>query len=165
MMSKSRAVALALTLLAGLCACGGNGGDTTPNPTPIPAGNWTWMSGGNTLNQLGIYGVKGTANMSNVPGARDSAVSWIDPKGKLWLFGGFGVDSAWVSYYLNDLWTYDPATFQWTWVSGSNLNGQSGIYGTQGLSDPSNVPGARHASASWLDAQGHLWVFGGFVED
>lgn len=50
---------------------------------------------------------------------------------------------------------------EWTWMNGSNLNGQQGTYGTQGTPAPSNVPGARVAAVSWTDAAGNLWLFGG----
>ena len=49
----------------------------------------------------------------------------------------------------------------WVWVSGSELANQSGVYGTQGLESTSNVPGAREASASWIDANRNFWIFGG----
>jgi hypothetical protein len=51
-------------------------------------------------------------------------------------------------------------TGKWTWVSGSNVRGQAGIYGTQGTAAPSNVPGGRLAPVSWLDSSGKLWLFG-----
>lgn len=164
MKTAIKLMVLAFPFLALLSSCQSDNG-TPPGPTPISAGNWTWVSGSNVFNQKGVYGTRRLAAPANVPGARDAAVSWIDTNGRLWLFGGFGVDSAWASYYLNDLWMYNPASLQWTWVSGSDLNGQSGIYGTQGTSDPSNVPGARHAAASWLDPQGNLWLFGGIGQD
>jgi len=127
---------------------------------------WTWISGSNTLFQAGIYGTKGTADPLNVPGARDSAVSWLDASGQLWLFGGSGYDS--VGYYadsLNDLWKFDPATLEWTWVSGSNIAFQAGVYGTKGTPAPSNVPGARVWPISWLDSSSKLWLFGGLGLD
>ena len=123
---------------------------------------WTWVSGSDIGNQAGTYGTKGTADPSNVPGARHSAVSWLDSSGKLWLFGGGGYDSGSSGGELNDLWEYDPATLEWTWVSGSNVFGQNGTYGIQGTADPLNVPGARSGAVSWLDSQGNLWLFGGW---
>ena len=50
--------------------------------------NWSWISGDNTVDSLGVYGVKGVASPSNVPGARRYAMSWTDSNGALWLFGG-----------------------------------------------------------------------------
>ena len=124
-------------------------------------GGYTWASGSDTVDQAGIHGSQGKGDPSNVPGARYWASSWIDPGGKLWLFGGYGYDSAGNYGTLNDLWNYDPATLQWTWVSGSNMVNQAGIHGTAGTADPSNVPGARGGAASWLDSQGNPWLFGG----
>jgi hypothetical protein len=50
---------------------------------------------------------------------------------------------------------------EWTWVSGSSTVNQAGIYGTQGVAAPGNTPGARSGAASWTDASGNLWLFGG----
>jgi N-acetylneuraminic acid mutarotase len=132
------------------------------DPTTL---EWTWVSGGNTVNQMGAYGTQGTAAPSYVPGARQHAVSWLDSSGKLWLFGGTGLDSAATIGRLNDLWKYDPTTLEWTWVSGSDSFGQKGTYGTQGIAAPSNVPGARSGAVSWLDSSGKLWLFGGLGND
>jgi N-acetylneuraminic acid mutarotase len=129
------------------------------DPTTL---EWTWVSGSDIGNQAGTYGAKGTAAPANVPGARYSAESWIDSSGKLWLFGGWGYNSGSIGGELNDLWEYDPATLEWTWVSGSSSIDQTGIYGTQGTADPSNVPGGRHEAVSWIDPQGKLWLFGGW---
>lgn len=51
----------------------------------------TWISGSQDLEQPGVYGEKGEANPSNVPGARRYAVSWKDSENNLFLFGGEGV--------------------------------------------------------------------------
>jgi N-acetylneuraminic acid mutarotase len=125
--------------------------------------NWTWVSGANTINQSGTYGTKGTAAPANVPGARVLFVSWIDSTGNLWLFGGFGLDSAGSSGYLNDLWKWDGSN--WTWMSGANTINQSGTYGTKGTAAPANVPGARRNTISWIDSTGNFWLFGGFGYD
>ena len=42
-----------------------------------------------------------------------------------------------------------------------NIGGVYGVYGTQGVSSPSNVPGSRDSSISWIDLNGTLWLFGG----
>jgi N-acetylneuraminic acid mutarotase len=48
----------------------------------------------------------------------------------------------------------------WVWAFGSKTP-VAGVYGTQGVPAASNVPGARGAAASWTDATGILWMFGG----
>jgi len=125
--------------------------------------NWTWVSGSNAISQPGVYGTKGTPSSSNVPGARFTAVSWIDERGNLWLFGGNGTDSTGAQVNLNDLWKFDGTN--WTWVSGSSVGSQAGVYGTKGTSSPSNFPGGRNTAISWTDSSGKLWLFGGGGND
>jgi PKD repeat protein len=50
----------------------------------------------------------------------------------------------------------------WTWVSGSNTGGAASVYGTKGVSAPTNVPGARQGSHAYKDAAGNLWLLGGY---
>lgn len=50
-----------------------------------------------------------------------------------------------------------------TWISGSNTTGASGVYGSQGVAAAANVPGSRDGGATWTDANGNLWLFGGFA--
>jgi len=125
--------------------------------------NWTWVSGADIVNQQGVYGVKGAANPGNVPGARSGSVSWTDASGDLWLFGGYGYDWSGTQGYLNDLWKFDGAN--WTWMSGADIVNQQGVYGTKGAANPANVPGSRTSSVSWIDASGDLWLFGGYGYD
>jgi N-acetylneuraminic acid mutarotase len=122
---------------------------------------WTWISGSNTFGSFGVYGVMGTADPANAPGARAAAISWSDSTGNLWLMGGYGRDSVGGLGYLNDLWKFNMATSQWTWMSGSNIVNSSGVYGTMGVADPTNLPGARAAAISWSDSTGNLWLMGG----
>jgi N-acetylneuraminic acid mutarotase len=104
----------------------------------------------------------GVAAVGNVPGGRMNSISWIDPSGNLWLFGGYGSDSTGVVWdHLNDLWKYSPSSGQWTWISGSKTVNASGSYGTMGVAAIANVPGARIASVAWADTTGNLWLFGG----
>jgi N-acetylneuraminic acid mutarotase len=128
-------------------------------------GLWTWVSGGNGDNASGLYGTQGTASASNEPGARYAASSWIDSSGNLWLFGGIGCDSSGTVGKLNDLWEYSPSSNEWTWVSGGNVADAAGVYGTLGAAAAGNVPGARYAASSWIDATGNLWLLGGYGYD
>ena len=124
-------------------------------------GQWTWISGASTVNAAGVYGTKGTAAVTNAPGARYAAVTWIDASGNLWLMGGSGFDSAGTNGYLNDLWEFSPTAGQWTWVSGSNMANTVGTYGTESTGSTGNAPGGRQAAVSWTDASGNLWLSGG----
>jgi hypothetical protein len=145
---------------------GGYGYDSTGNMGFLndlwkySAGEWTWINGSNLVNQPGTYGTLGSSAPTNIPSARNAAVSWTDASGNFWLFGGFGYDSSGTNGFLNDLWEYSAG--QWKWVNGSNLVGATGTYGTQGQPSSSNVPAARRDAVSWTDASGNLWLFGGF---
>lgn len=125
------------------------------------SGQWTWVAGGSARNLSGVYGTEGTASAGNVPGARYSASTWIDASGNLWLFGGYGYDSAGSVGKLNDLWEYNPGSAEWTWVSGEDTVNAVGVYGTLGTPTTGAIPGARQAASTWIDGAGNLWLFGG----
>jgi N-acetylneuraminic acid mutarotase len=129
-------------------------------------GLWTWMSGSNELDDTGQYGSEGTAATANYPPPRSDARAVVDHAGMFWLFGGNGVNPGLGELDLgpgqfNDLWRFDPATDQWTWMSGSMGPGATGTYGTQGVAAPDNVPPARAAAFLWIDSERNLFLFGG----
>ena len=70
-------------------------------------GVWTWQSGPDTINGVGVYGTLGTADPANVPGARGGSPAWTDAAGNLWLFGGNGPISG-ANKSFSDLWKYVP---------------------------------------------------------
>jgi len=124
---------------------------------------WTWISGSNTQNAAGVYGTKGIASATNVPGSRSAFTTWIDSTGSLWLFGGSdeGQSGQFSDRFSNDLWKFDPAARLWTWVSGSSVANQAGVYGTMGKFATDNIPGNRGVLAAWVDPSGNFWLFGG----
>jgi N-acetylneuraminic acid mutarotase len=126
---------------------------------------WTWVSGSNAFSSPGVYGTLGTAAPVNTPGARYFGSSWTDPSGNFWLFGGAGFDSTGRFSWVNDLWEFNPATRQWSWMSGGTGNSEPGVYGSLGKPAPTNVPGARIDSVNWVDLGGNLWLFGGIAFD
>lgn len=126
----------------------------------VSTGMWTWMSGSNSTNQQGVFGTQNVSSSANVPGARFGACGWSDGSGHLWMLGGQEYFSA--QQRSNDLWSYDIATNQWTWVTGSDQADQNGVYGTKGIASSTNTPGARQASITWTDASGNFWLFGGY---
>jgi len=124
---------------------------------------WAWVSGSSDANQSGVYGTKGIAKGTNVPGGRTWSVSWKDSTGDFWVFSGQGRDSQVVRGLLNDLWRWDGVN--WTWFSGSQLSNQLGVYGVKGTAASSNIPGGRRSAISWLDSSGKVWIFGGSTRD
>lgn len=153
-----------------------------PNEAPLPRGAWAWESGGNNVslnlaNQCGYgpgsvglggnYGTEGVPGVKNTPGSRRDAFRWTDKQGNFWLFGGFGFSGTGACAELNDLWTFNLAKLEWTWMGGSSApsNFQIGAYGTLGHFAASNMPGSRENGVTWTDAAGNLWLFGGFGYD
>jgi len=120
---------------------------------------WAWMAGTKTVNQISTYGTLGVPSASNTPGGRQFPATWTDAAGDLWLFGGYGHDSSGILLPMNDLWKFSAG--QWTWMGGPTLGGQNGNYGTLNVPSPNNIPGARFEAASWTDASGNFWLFGG----
>jgi hypothetical protein len=61
----------------------------------VSSGLWTWMGGSNiTLNQFGVTGQVGVADVTSRPGARSAAMAWCDGRSReLWIFGGTGYTS------------------------------------------------------------------------
>ena len=149
------------------------------NPT---SQQWSWMGGSSTVpssgtGQPGVYGTQGIAAAANVPGGRSGATAWTDANGNFWLFGGNGFDSNGNLGYLNDIWEFNPTSRQWAWVGGSSTVGsctqngrntdcgQAGVYGVLGAPAAGNSPGGRQHATGWTDANGNLWLFGGFGAD
>uniref|UniRef100_E6QN22 Galactose oxidase n=1 Tax=mine drainage metagenome TaxID=410659 RepID=E6QN22_9ZZZZ len=126
---------------------------------------WTFMGGSTNLPtsapNKGIYGTLGQPSPTNLPGPRGSAVTWSDSQGNLWMYGGEGNDSRGIGGTLGDLWEYSPSTGEWTWMGGSPIGGEAVVYGTKGVTSPSNAPGARAGSLFWSDGKGDVWLFGG----
>ena len=158
---------------------GGQGYDTAGNvgllndlwEYNLTSKQWTWIgpSPSNAFNQKGSYGTLGTGSATTAPGGRENAVLWADASGNIWLFGGFGLDSAGTNLpegaVLNDLWEYNVTTKQWVWISGGGTTGianQSGTYGTQTAAAAANVPGSRWGGVGWSDSSSNLWFFGGW---
>lgn len=127
----------------------------------IASNQWTWVSGGNGINSIGVYGTQGTPAAANAPGSRYGASTWTDNTGNLWLYGGTGLATVMITGSLPDLWKYNVATNQWTWVKGASSTNTNGIYGVMGSPASTNAPGARFWATTWLDNANNLWMFGG----
>jgi len=50
---------------------------------------------------------------------------------------------------------------EWSWVAGSSATNLPGNYGVLGTPAPGDAPGSRSNAATWTDANGNLWLFGG----
>jgi N-acetylneuraminic acid mutarotase len=149
---------------------------------------WTWMAGSSTVGancsilsavaycgQPGVYGTLGTPSPANSPGGRESAQGRTDTSGNLWLYGGLGVDEAGNFVELDDLWEFDIATGEWTWMAGDStvpltsacsgcFSGVPVVPGTQGTPAAGNTPGGLFLGTNWTDHDGNFWLFAGWGE-
>lgn len=68
-------------------------------------------------------------------------------------------------FFLFTVNTIVIAQQQWTWIGGDKSSDLKGIYGSQGVFSPSNIPGSRAGAATWTDKNGNFWLFGGMGKD
>jgi N-acetylneuraminic acid mutarotase len=119
------------------------------------------VSGSPHANAAGHYGARAAAAAANVPGARANGNTWTDKSGGLWMFGGLGYDASGTESELSDMWMYSPASHAWTWIAGGDGGNVAGNYGELLQPGIANSPGARDSAATWTDAAGQFWMFGG----
>jgi hypothetical protein len=122
-----------------------------------PSSNeWTWMSGQTTNAYQGTFGIMGVPSPLNFPNAKQECnAGWADSLNNIWIFGGLiPLGNG------NDLWRFDVATYEWTWMKGDSTNGV-GIYGVRGVPDPANTPGSRSVYSKWTDSDHNFWLFAG----
>jgi hypothetical protein len=126
---------------------------TSPLTWVDSSGN-LWMYGGNAVTTFNIPTTVTVYQYTN--GTKNStAVSTTS---------GSPVSST-LSTALNDLWEFNPSTGLWTWIAGNNISNQTfpanASYGKIGVTASTNYPGIRSGAASWVDASGNFWLFGG----
>ena len=109
-----------------------------------------------------VYGTRGVAAPTNIPGGRAYPNGWSDASGNHWLFGGYAFDAMQKQGLFSDVWMFSPSTKQWTWESGSSTGDNSPVFGSKGSAAAGNVPGGREYSVSWSNPAGDVWIFGGY---
>ena len=129
------------------------------NPATL---EWTWVYGPGIPSQLPVYGTLRVPAASNYPGAKCfGAISMIDHNGIFWMYGGY--DHINGNFY-SDLWSYDPSTNIWTWMSGQTANLFPGMFGVKGVPSLLNSPPAKQeCNAGWIDSLNNVWIFGGQI--
>ena len=118
---------------------------------------WTWIHGDSIPNQPPVYGTLGIPSPLNSPGSRNCPATWIDSSGNLWMYGGYTMGNVTRA----DLWKFDTATLEWTWMSGSTF---TSVGNTLTLGVPSSVQTPRsvaETNCTWTDNQNQLWLYGG----
>ncbi len=130
----------------------------------IANNEWTWMKGPQTSGTAGVYGTQGVPDPANFPGSRCAGIgAWTDDNGDLWMYGGLGYDASGTNGSLSDMWKYNIATNEWTWINGSKYTSEQPVFGTYQTFGATVTPGQRgETTCSWKDAAGNFWVYGGF---
>lgn len=155
-----------------LSACGGGSNKTPPPPPPPPTysigGSVTNLvgtngglqlqdSGGNTLD----VGANGSFKFSALVTSGDTYDVTVSqqptsPAQQCEVTNGTGTATANVTSV-----AVDCGHNEWTWMGGSNMLDQPGIYGTLGTPAPGNIPGGRGGSNFWVDKSQNVSLFGG----
>jgi hypothetical protein len=123
---------------------------------------WTWVFGPGIPDQIPVYGTLRVAAATNYPGAKCfGPISATDHNGIFWMYGGYEHSN---SKFYSDLWSYDPSTNMWTWMSGQTSNLYVGSFGVQGVPSLLNFPPSKQeCNAGWVDANNNVWIFGGQI--
>ncbi|MBL7698186.1 MAG: hypothetical protein JNK79_08515, partial [Chitinophagaceae bacterium] len=152
-----------LWLFGGL-AVNSNGNHTYMNDLWMfdPSTNlWTWKHGPTTADpQTSNQGTQGVPSSTNLPMNRQYASTWTDKAGNLWMYGGRAQNRI---GNLADLWKYDPAINQWTWISGTTNAFDEGEYGAEGVPDAGSRPPNLSSASAAVDINGNFWMVGGFT--
>eukprot|EP01119_Soliformovum_irregulare_P014107 TRINITY_DN3829_c0_g1_i1.p1 TRINITY_DN3829_c0_g1~~TRINITY_DN3829_c0_g1_i1.p1 ORF type:complete len:780 (-),score=197.66 TRINITY_DN3829_c0_g1_i1:108-2447(-) len=109
---------------------------------------WTWLSGSQKSGGASVVGQQGVFGATFFPRGRIGSVTWRDPMGRLFLFGG----SSGNGNTINDVWCFDPSISQWAWMGGP-LN----------TNDVGNEtwPSARYGTSFYQDNDGTVYIYGG----
>jgi len=116
---------------------------------------WTFFGSNSTP----VYNTKGVSSATTWPGGSGyGGAQWTDNNGDLWMYGSSVVGAGALT---NDLWKYNIASGQWTWMHGDADAVSGPVFGVQGVPDLSNTPGKTKAetTCSWVDNSNNLYMF------
>lgn len=121
---------------------------------------WVWVAGDTLSTGSSVKGKKGLGDPKNTPGLQHGAAH-AHHNGLFYFFGGQG-HIAPDPQYSNDLWVWDGK--EWTWLQGSERSTvrNAGVYGIKNIASSENIPPSRQNATLWVDAEGNVWLFGGY---
>lgn len=68
----------------------------------------------------------------------------------------------WIFFlFLIVVYSLDIENYRWKWISGTNISGDQGYFGTKGTFHPSHIPPSRFDHSMTVDRNGDVWIFGG----
>lgn len=113
----------------------------------IATNEWTWMNGQGISGQPSVYGTMGVASPLNNPGFHtEGKCAWKDRNDHLWL------------YKRGNMWMYDIATNQWTWMKGPGIAAPVAVFGTFGVPDINNQPALNQNWNCWQDIDYNFYM-------
>lgn len=125
----------------------------------VATGDWIWMWGGNghhiptiVPDNPGDVGEPGS-----VDGGFNSLFLLANKDNDILMMGGWYRDGS-ISTP-NYTWKYDVSENHWIWLGGS----ENTVY-PDAPGEPGEV-GERSSSATWIDSDGNLWLYGGSASD
>ncbi len=113
---------------------------------------WTFYINSPKGSTISVAGEFFVSDKTYHPSSRDGAVTWLDSKYNLWLFGG--------SFH-KDLWKFDGQN--WALMKGNDIAGGVSIFPILGRSSSTSNPGGNIFGTGWIDSEDNLWFFGGNV--
>lgn len=119
---------------------------------------WAVIKGNPSASTI-VKGVRGVPHNNNTPGVRTGGATW-HYNGKLYLYGGARADKWSYGRGMTDVWCYDTATHQWTWLLGDQLTHEAPVYGQKGIPDTSVSPGSRVGVITW-QYNNKFYLYGG----
>ncbi|MBB6369601.1 kelch repeat-containing protein [Chryseobacterium shigense] len=121
--------------------------------------NFTWIQGGNQIEQNAEFGIYGLESNENWPNILKEMSYVVDNDGTFWMFGGYS--TGWVSNATSLLWSYNYQNNNFTFRKGWLYHDFNGY--NKGINADSyrNVPGAVRMSSMWASTNKNLYVFGG----
>ena len=107
--------------------------------------NWTWVAGPRTPWDTGDFHYP-----CQWKGRPDARTENRTP-------APFGCSNNFIAYF-TDVWMFNSDSLKWKMLREAN---DTTHFGIRRLPSPENFPPARSGSATWLDKNSNLWVFGG----
>jgi hypothetical protein len=108
---------------------------------------WTWLKGDKLQNRYVLFGQPGVPSAEAMPGARSPMTYCYDPNEEiLVIFGGFGfIDVEYIGM-MNDVWTYDVKTNQFTYYGGGTTMDHEGFYVDKARFSFESIPRSRNSA-------------------
>lgn len=124
---------------------------------------WSWLKGDKLQNRYVVFGQPGVPSNEATPGARSPLTYCYDSDEEiLVIFGGFGYIDVENIGMINDVWTYNVKTNQFTYYGGGTTLDHEGVYDDKGQFSFDAIPRSRN-SAKLLCAlkNDSIYLYGG----